>query len=79
MRLRRMLVVTLACCALGGCGQTGALYLPAKKGEAVSKGAAGTPSDTATNAAADAPAAGADPAAQSDPARKREQRQPAPQ
>jgi predicted small lipoprotein YifL len=79
MRPHLMLVATLTCCALGGCGQTGALYLPAKQGEAVSKGAAGATSDTATGPAASTPAPGADPAADSDPARKREPRQPAPQ
>ncbi len=79
MRPRHMLVVTLTCCALGGCGQTGALYLPSKQGAAVSKGAAGAATDTSSSPASTPASASADPAAESDPTRKREQRPPAPQ
>jgi predicted small lipoprotein YifL len=71
MRARTWLVPALTCAALGlsGCGQTGALYLPSKEGEVVSKGP--DSSVTATPAT--------DPAAEAEAARKREQRQPAPQ
>ena len=38
-RTSLLLALTCLCCAtLGGCGQTGALYLPTKEGEVVSKG-----------------------------------------
>jgi predicted small lipoprotein YifL len=64
MRARTWLFLTLACATLAGCGQTGALYLPSKEGEVVTKG----PDSSATDAdtAADAEA------------RKREQPQSAP-
>jgi predicted small lipoprotein YifL len=58
----------LTCAALGGCGQTGALYLPSKDSETVSK--------EPDAAAQTTPAA--DPAAEAEAARKREQTQPAP-
>ena len=57
----------------GGCGQTGALYLPDKDGEVVSKGpdaAAATPATTPAADATTAPAADAA-AADAEAARKR--------
>lgn len=83
MRSRHWLVpaltaVTLASAAIGGCGQTGALYLPDKGGEVVSSKADTTVTVVPAGDAAVAPAV--DPAADAEAARKRaDERQPAPQ
>lgn len=88
MRSRHWLVpaltaVTLASAAIGGCGQTGSLYLPDKDGEVVSSKADTAAADTSITVvpAGDAAVTPAvDPAADAEAARKRaEQRQPAPQ
>jgi predicted small lipoprotein YifL len=66
MRARTWLFLTLTGATLVGCGQTGALYLPSKEGEVVTKGPDASVTDADADTSADAEA------------RKREQPQPAP-
>jgi predicted small lipoprotein YifL len=61
---RSWLLLALACVVIGGCGQTGPLYLPDQEEEVVGV----TPAGTATEADAEA-----------ERKRNEEQRQPAPQ
>jgi len=78
--LKAVLICAALACGLGGCGQTGILYLPTKEGEVVSKGPAGAaaPATTAAPAATAAPTGTAADADSSEAVRKRESAVPAP-
>lgn len=73
--MKAALICAALACGLGGCGQTGALYLPDKDSEVVSKGPESSAAATPATSPATSPATNAvtDPAADAEAARKRDQ------